>query len=675
MSGAYGGAALGGAAYVPVVAQSSFSGTLPYSIITEVAFTSNPLDDPAVWVDVSLYVRSISTNRGRQHELNRFEAGTATIVLDNKDGRFSPFNTSSPYNPNVLPFKQIRVRALYNGVVYPIFRGHIQAWPVKWPSPNDSTVEIACVDATKALNLKKATNLSSYSSTILTDTPTRYWTLGDAPGLTVAVDSSGNGASATVVNNATSAASDKPAFFGAAGAVVASPDSAFDCGNAKGMIARGVQSESFGASFSVEAWVNLRQATGQIFQGRNASKTFSVSVNDGSNAATVSGTVHVSSDNSINIVTLDGLIPIADGKWHHIVVVTNSATSITLYVDGVQDQTVATVNTLGASTLSLGFGGIPNIFSEGGTPSLNGVIDELAVYASTVLSATQIANHYVAGALPRRAEMTGTRIAALLSAVGYPASLQKLDTGLISCQAGTNDLINNPALANAQVTADTELGALFVGADGSIVFYDHTHQYKSPNGIAGVTLGDSGVLGPGGESPYLLTSVNIAFDDLDLFNEATVTPTGQGAQTASDTTSQTTYGKRTVSKAGVQFSTADALGEAQWLVGKYKTPLQRISSISFTPLSDPTVLLPAALGFELLTRVNVKRRPKDASSSTFSQDSLIEGVEHHIVPGMWTTTWRLSPTDASPIMWIIEDPVAGKIVDGASQSPPVAIGF
>jgi len=48
--------------------------------IVEVAFATDPADPP-VWTDVSDRVRALSTSRGRQHELDRYEAGTAVVVL------------------------------------------------------------------------------------------------------------------------------------------------------------------------------------------------------------------------------------------------------------------------------------------------------------------------------------------------------------------------------------------------------------------------------------------------------------------------------------------------------------------------------------------------------------------------------------------------------------------
>jgi hypothetical protein len=59
--------------------------------------------------DISEFAREASTNRGAQRELERIEAGTATVVLDNRDGRFTPFDTDSPYYPDVLPMRRIRI--------------------------------------------------------------------------------------------------------------------------------------------------------------------------------------------------------------------------------------------------------------------------------------------------------------------------------------------------------------------------------------------------------------------------------------------------------------------------------------------------------------------------------------------------------------------------------------
>jgi hypothetical protein len=49
------------------------------------------------WVDVTCYCRGFSIDRGRQSELEHFDAGRAVVELVNTDQRFSPWNPRSPY--------------------------------------------------------------------------------------------------------------------------------------------------------------------------------------------------------------------------------------------------------------------------------------------------------------------------------------------------------------------------------------------------------------------------------------------------------------------------------------------------------------------------------------------------------------------------------------------------
>lgn len=54
------------------------------------------------WDDVTAYVMELSTSRGRQQELQRFESGTLTVKLDNRDGRFNPWNTVGAYGSGAV---------------------------------------------------------------------------------------------------------------------------------------------------------------------------------------------------------------------------------------------------------------------------------------------------------------------------------------------------------------------------------------------------------------------------------------------------------------------------------------------------------------------------------------------------------------------------------------------
>lgn len=55
----------------------------------EVAFDTQPGDIP-IWTDITEYARGLNTVRGRSRELDRYQAGRLTAVLDNRDRRFDP---------------------------------------------------------------------------------------------------------------------------------------------------------------------------------------------------------------------------------------------------------------------------------------------------------------------------------------------------------------------------------------------------------------------------------------------------------------------------------------------------------------------------------------------------------------------------------------------------------
>jgi hypothetical protein len=65
------------------------------------------------WTDISSYVdqvkAGVAISRGASDELSDTQPGTASLLLDNSDGRFTPGNASSPYYPFVRRNAPIRV--------------------------------------------------------------------------------------------------------------------------------------------------------------------------------------------------------------------------------------------------------------------------------------------------------------------------------------------------------------------------------------------------------------------------------------------------------------------------------------------------------------------------------------------------------------------------------------
>lgn len=86
----------------------------PTDLEIEVAF-NNDIDETdygqSGWTSILPFVAAFSGDlRGREYELDRSEAGTLSVTLDNSDGRFLPASVQSPYYPYVKSDRRFRVR-------------------------------------------------------------------------------------------------------------------------------------------------------------------------------------------------------------------------------------------------------------------------------------------------------------------------------------------------------------------------------------------------------------------------------------------------------------------------------------------------------------------------------------------------------------------------------------
>lgn len=108
----------------------------------------------AIYVDITQYVRAFDTDRHFSRELAAWEAGTATVVLDNRDGRFSADNLSGPYVTGgvtqVRPWRPLRIKASYGGVTKYVFSGYATAWEESYSldgaNRGDAIVTVPCLD-------------------------------------------------------------------------------------------------------------------------------------------------------------------------------------------------------------------------------------------------------------------------------------------------------------------------------------------------------------------------------------------------------------------------------------------------------------------------------------------------------------------------------------------------
>ncbi len=99
--------------------------------------------DGATTYDVTAYVKSVSVERGRSRELDKFDAGTFTITFENRNRYFDPLNTSSPYNGLIVPNVGIWVQTEGLGRIY----GFIKDWNLMYDVSGESTAVAAGADA------------------------------------------------------------------------------------------------------------------------------------------------------------------------------------------------------------------------------------------------------------------------------------------------------------------------------------------------------------------------------------------------------------------------------------------------------------------------------------------------------------------------------------------------
>jgi hypothetical protein len=102
---------------------------------------------------VTDFLIEANPKRGRQFELNRIEAGTCQLKLDNSDRRFDPTNASSTYYPNVLPERKARLSVTVGGQTWYLFTGYVERWPIAWDQPNYSEIEVELSDAFEPMSL------------------------------------------------------------------------------------------------------------------------------------------------------------------------------------------------------------------------------------------------------------------------------------------------------------------------------------------------------------------------------------------------------------------------------------------------------------------------------------------------------------------------------------------
>lgn len=88
-------------------------------------------------------IQSITIQRGRSRQFDRFVSGTATILFDNRDRKLDPLNDDSPYKDFIAP--RLRFKVLADNI--PIYAGFATDWNVEYDKTYNDSASVACADS------------------------------------------------------------------------------------------------------------------------------------------------------------------------------------------------------------------------------------------------------------------------------------------------------------------------------------------------------------------------------------------------------------------------------------------------------------------------------------------------------------------------------------------------
>ncbi len=283
----------------------------------------------------------------------------------------------------------------------------------------------------------------------------------------------------------------------------------------------------------------------------------------------------------------------------------------------------------------------------------DGFLPIATITASTIL---KVANLAPLDGLTYDEQLSGARVAQVLTDVGLPAST--LDTGFALLPAFLPAIGDNvKALAHLQDIEGEEGGLVFSDGSGLMHFQDRHHRF---NAVTAGTIGD--ILG-GGALAYGDPSLDD--DDQFLFNSsAKTTADGNSVGTATDDTSVLDHFERLDSSTLLTNDPLVAQAAAEAFVLRYKEPAQRVNSIRIIGQNQPS-LWPTVLTASNSDRFCFQRHFPNAG--TVTQLVHLEKISESVTLGgkVWETRWLLSPGTVDAYMasrfWVLEDLVLGRL--------------
>ncbi len=193
----------------------TFSPDVRLGIKVYLALGADLTADPSTWAltEITPYVRyqaGITCTTGRTGNSDRVNPGSSTMMLDNRDGRFTRKNPTGPYYGLLTRNTPILVEVNAGNGGYRLVEHFVTEWPPGFDtSSTDFYVTIRAAGALRRLQQNNAALRAAVRRAILGDDDlAQYWPLEDAEGALTFASALGVGSAMGRVGTVTPAASD-----------------------------------------------------------------------------------------------------------------------------------------------------------------------------------------------------------------------------------------------------------------------------------------------------------------------------------------------------------------------------------------------------------------------------------------------------------------------------------
>lgn len=576
-----------------------------------IAFNDGPYVASPTFTDITEYVYSVDIYRGRRDNYSQF-IGTASVVLNNNSRIFDPFYTSGTYYGKLLPRRQIKIEGISNSVTYSVFRGYVDGFPASWDQAGlNATTTLSCFDAISLISAELLPDyVYDYTKSL---SPYNYWRMNDPLGSTTITDV--GSIPATLSQYTAGGQLNIMTSTGKLASSLTSKAANFNGGNYRYDTATAPVASSATISF----WASYPGSGGGAVGIRNStlpntgSSTLSVGyASVGTGIGVSAGYTALSLGTKTTVANSFG-----NSNAHHIAVTWTEGGGLqNIFIDGVQ-QSYTTSGTF--------YSGPPYPLPVDFVEVVGLTIQDFATFPSA-LTADEINNLYRHGA-GMITETSAARITKLLAYTSLDASLKSVTASPVATVSQISPPGSN-LVAEMQLVNNSEDGDLFVTRAGVVKFTDRNYVYTNTSSNTSQATFSAGSI------PFA-PSVQINFDAAAIRNDITVTFSGGGQTSTTNSASVTSYGTNAMNTQTQLSTQAQAVTLAEYeatVNGQLLTDISPLSVGVTAVTADWTTLMQ----LDLLDRYTLTVQPP--SGNSISQTELINRIEHRIVPGQWQMT-------------------------------------